>query len=449
MRNSPDCDTISRLDPLLVSLHSLSNLIFIVYSWPSTHIRNVRAVPGKKLNSVAPDFLPELEKIDRMIEGEQFAACLHHVQLLREHPENSERQCLLSYETMLLRATGQIEEAQVVATYFLEKFPSNQAALAESVILAAMKQDFSAAMTFLQRAYAEAKGSWSWRTFHATQMLVDAYLHEGQWLPARALLQFLLVVDRQNQKISQTVSEFLRSPSVPLLLKEDPRFPQPQDNHPWANQFGQALGPMMFGDWLTAEKNLTALVSEITDAPEIWRSLATLRGWLGDNQGCIEALRKYASFDIPQEDAVEAEATAMLLSENHLGDLTAVLSVTWTVKDVERLQEAILSNSHIKSIPFDPSALAHEDSPPPKTVCMIFDKPALESVEGISAQSMPLMLGQLFLFGRQTDRDARLELVGITAAELPQIKAMFKDIAGEWLDGEEKTAEVDYHVGHR
>jgi tetratricopeptide (TPR) repeat protein len=394
---------------------------------------------GKKIKFCCPDFLGELEKIDRMMEGEQHVACLQHIERLRQQPANSERQCLLAYQAMLLRATGQLEAAHTITAAFLEKYPANQAALAESAIQATMKNDYASAMNFLQHAFGETKGSWSWRIYQAAEMLVEAYFNQGRWVPARALLQFLHIVQKENRNVSQMLTDLLRSPSVPLLLKEDPKFPQPPENAPWANQFSQAISPMMYGDWRTTEANLAALVSDVSDSPAIWRSLATVRGWLGDSSGSIEALRKFDSFDIPLEDAAEAEATAMLLSDSPLGDAVPVVNVVWTVNDVEPLQEALLSDSRIQPIRFDPTALSSEDTPPPKAVCMIFDRPVVESIEGLTAQSMPILIGQLFLFGRQTDRDARLELIGVTAAEIPQIKTILNELVGQWLQNEETS----------
>ena len=118
------------------------------------------------------------------------------------------------------------------------------------------------------------------------------------------------------------------------------------------------------------------------------------------------------------------------------------MNVVWTVDDVERLQEAFLSDPRIAQIPFDPASFVDEDSPPPKAVYMVFDRPAVESADGASAQSMPNYLGQLFLFGRQTDRDARLEIPNVTAPELSQIKTILNELAGQWLQGQEKTEEI-------
>ena len=82
-----------------------------------------------------------------------------------------------------------------------------------------------------------------------------------------------------------------------------------------------------------------------------------MRGWLADNAGCIDALRKYAALRAREqdglEDAVEAEATAMFLSNDPLGDQIEVFKVVWTIKDVERLQEALLSSPRWQAIPFE------------------------------------------------------------------------------------------------
>ena len=398
---------------------------------------------GKKIKFCCSDFLTELEKIDRMVEGEQYAACLQHIELLRRQTENKDRQCLLAYQTMLLRATGQLEAAELLVAYFLEKYPSNQAALAESAILSALKRDDASAVDALQRAFAEAKGSWSWRIYQAAEMLADAFLRQGRWPPARAILQFLLVVQRENRDVSQMLTDVLRSADVPLLLKEDPRFAQPPKDAPWASRFTDAMRPMMYGDWRTTEQNLSALAGEAGDFPEIWRALATVRAWLNDYSGAVEALHKFASFDVARDDAVEAEATAMLLSEDQLGDAVPILEASWTVNDAERLHEAMLSDVRVMSLPPDmANYYGEEGSPPPKSAYMIFDRPAVEATDGVGLASMPVFIAHLVLFGKQTDREARLQLVGTVASQLPNIKAVFSESFGQWLTGEEKTEEL-------
>ena len=129
-------------------------------------------------------------------------------------------------------------------------------------------------MNFFQRAFAEAKGSWSWRTYQAAEILVEAFFNQGRWLPARALLQFLLIVQRENRNLSQMLTDLLRSPNCRCCLRRirdfrnRPRMPLGPIDFP-------RHMPMMYGDWRTTEGNLSALVAEVPDFPAIWRSLAT------------------------------------------------------------------------------------------------------------------------------------------------------------------------------
>jgi hypothetical protein len=397
---------------------------------------------GKKIKFCCPDFAPELDKIGRMLEGEQFTACLKHIESLRETPANSDRECLLAYQVMLLRATGRIEEGQALAEYFLQKHPENQAALSELSMLAVTQENEKAAMQYLQQSVSLAKGVLAWQTIYATESLAEYYFEHGRWIPARALLKFVLSINKQNQHASAMLIDLMNSAQVPLLLKEDPPLGTPAKETPWASRYLKAINPMASGDWIASEKNLADLAAELPDVPEIWRALATIRGWLGDLSGCADALKKYASLDVLLDDSVDAEATAMLLSEYPLGDDMPVLNVSWTVKDVDRLQEALLSDPNVKPIKFDPAMLSDENSPPPKAIWMLFDRPNSETSENLTAQTMPKFIGQLFLYGRQTDHEARLEILGIVASELDQVRAAFKKSVAQWLEDDEKSEEM-------
>ena len=110
------------------------------------------------------------------------------------------------------------------------------------------------------------------------------------------------------------VTDLLRSPGVPLLLKEDPDFRNRPRMRPGQIDFLRPSVPMMFGDWRTTESNLAALSLRSARCRPIFGGVWPLSavGW-AITPDAIEALHKYASFDIPLEDAVEAEATAMLI----------------------------------------------------------------------------------------------------------------------------------------
>ena len=82
---------------------------------------------GKKIKFCCPDFLPELEKIDRMIEGEQFIACIQHIDQLEQ--KGQYRACLMAIKSELLRVTNQLDRSPAYVADFVERFPQNSGGL--------------------------------------------------------------------------------------------------------------------------------------------------------------------------------------------------------------------------------------------------------------------------------------------------------------------------------
>jgi hypothetical protein len=238
----------------------------------------------------------------------------------------------------------------------------------------------------------------------------------------------------KDESLLQIIMEFYKSDSVPLLLKDGGPFPTAPADAPWRQRFEAAVESHKYGDWETMLSKLAALAKEVPNSPVIWKMLARTRGALGDNAGCIAALRKEVAVDSSMEETVESEARAMFLAENPLGDSVEVMQANWTVKDADRMNEALLSEPRLRPVPFNPADLATEDSPPPKAVFMLLDRPLVESADGLTFEAIPSFLGQVLLFGKQTDRDARLELTGLLATELPAVKTLLATVGGEWLD---------------
>jgi hypothetical protein len=394
---------------------------------------------GKKIKFCCGDFLPELQKIDRMVEGEQFLACLKHIDHLREQEPGRDRPCLLATQCSLLRATEQDEAAAKIAAYFLEKHPNNQVALAELAMLAA-ETDARKALGLIQQAIRAAAGSLSSRTYQAAGLTAGALLHEGFPLPARALLQLQFDLVEQDQRVAEVLTALSQAADIPLLLRDDqPVVPCPRGVS-WESRFDETLQTIALADWQSAAEKLAALAADVPDEPTVWRNLATLRGWLADNAGATDALRKYAVLRAREadglDDAVEAEAEAMFLSDDPLGDRLEMCKLVWTVADVDRAQEAFLSSPRMKTAGFNPAQFSDGQTPPPKAAYMLLDRPMPETAEGLSIESMPRLLGQALLFGRQTDREARLEVMGVAGDELQTVTSVVNEAAGDAVEPE-------------
>jgi len=391
------------------------------------------------------DFLPELQKIDRMVEGEQYLACLKYLDdLLEKKPD---RACLLAIKCNLLRATDQLESARQTATFFSEKHPDNQVALAELAMLA---PDARAALDYMLRAMKAAQGNVSGRTYQALGLTAGAMLQAGFPLSAHALLQLQLDLVEDDNRPAQLLVGLNRAGDVPLLLRDPMPLVPCSDDAPWKDRFHEAMQAIMTADWRAGEERLSALSAEAPDESVVWHNLAVVRGWLADNDGAIEALRRYAALRAAEsdglDDAVEAEAAAMFLADDPLGDRLEVYTIEWTVRDAERAGELSASSPRFRAVSFDPAQFSDGQTPPPRAAYMLLDRPAVAEAEGLTLDSMPRLLGQALLFGRQTDRQAYLDILGVDGNDLSAVKTLMSEALGESIAPQPAEPTVVGHV---
>ena len=401
---------------------------------------------GNKIKFCCPELLGELQKIERMLEGEQYLACLRHIEHLEKtHPDKA---CLLANKILLLRILDNVDEARTTAATFLEKHPENPIARAESAILAAVSGDSRRAMDLILGAVAASKGQMHGRVYNAMSALSRVLAAGGEFLAARAMATLQLNIQEQDRRPMALLVDLHASPSVPLLLKDERILRSCPDHVPWKAEFDEASSLALQARWAEAAERLAKLAERVDAEPVIWRNLATIRGWLADTPGCVQALRKLATLDVPLEDAVEAEALALLLCDDPLGDQVDVLTLRYPVDDVEQLEAALLSAPQTVQMRADPASLADDDTPPPKGVFLLFDRESPRPFGGAfscptdgkatesTAETTPRMLCQALLYGKQTDRQAELEVIDVVAYQLDHVKALLAEVAGDPLGGE-------------
>ena len=385
---------------------------------------------GKKIKFCCSELVTELEKIQRMLEGEQRAGCLEHIESLEaKYPE---RACLMSIKAMLQAQLGQDEKAQATLATFREKYPDNPVALAEQATLKASTEGGIAAIGVLQDALEKCAEQVPAQVYDAIGLLVQVLIADGQLIAGRAHLVLQLGIGgTQDKQPLELLMRLNGSPSVPLLAKQDLPLSPPPDDVLWKSSFTTALEPAMRGAWRLAADQLTALAAKVGDWPAIWHNIAVLRTWLADTPRAIEAWRKYAAQPIGSDDAVEAEAMAQSLDPDAV-DLVDVLSIEFGVGDPEVLQARLAAHERAASMPIDLTRIGSEDQPPPKTAYWLLNRPAPKSGREITPQEIPQVVGQAFVYGKQTDRDARLELATYRT-QLAEAKAALAEICGDAL----------------
>ncbi len=381
---------------------------------------------GKKIKFCCPDLLKDHQKLEGMIQGGQLQAALNHLDRLEE--KNPGRACLMAQRSTLLYLMDRFEEAQAAAARFVEKHPSNPLALAETAIVTAIEQGGRAAIPWLQRTMEAVDAIVPVRVWEMLLIVGQGLLREGEFLAARAVLRHALMLQSDAHHIADLLGQMLQSEKLPVWFKVEAFSHQCPEHAPWKAKFDEAVQAAVRGRWSVAERLFLSLAAQADKQPLVWRNVAAIRGWLADREGCIKALQKYSRLDVPLEDAVEAAANAMFLSDDALGDQVERSSLTYPIVDVEQFQTVVASCRQFHPLALDPTTFADGDAPPPRAVYMLLDANPPSDDSPIESADLPLPLCQVAYFGKETDREARLQLFPVLAIEEPFIERLLHQL---------------------
>ena len=390
------------------------------------------------------DILGDLDDLAEAINGGQRAAVLSRVNRLLE--TNGSRACLLALKGTVQMQVGDFSGLAETAEEFLKAFPENSVALGLSAVVAATTADSDTAIDRLQGALAGVGETMHEIVYEAIGIVGHLLLQQGAVLAAQGhmILQTSLTASDDTRPF-ETLVRLHASPEVPLLIKQNIALVDPPEDAAWKEKCEAALMSANRGAWVVAITELSALAEDSPQEPTLWKNIAVLQGRLGRDQDAAEAWRKYASCDaVPADDAVDAQAMAQLLSASD-GETIHEVNQTYPITDAERAMERLLSENHASNMPVDLNQLAKEGAPPPKGAFWLLDRPMPASGTDLKLEDVPKVLGEMYLYGKETDRDARLEFIVEQTADFETKTSALKEMLGEFggpVEKEEPIGEV-------
>jgi tetratricopeptide (TPR) repeat protein len=369
---------------------------------------------GRKIKFCCADLAGELDRVLRMLGGEQYVACLDALdRCLVKHPG---RACLMSLRAGLLRDLGQGSVSDAAAEEFLALHPDNYVACGLAAAVAAKRGETRTAVELSQRAIASLRREDAASEQIALITLIETSQHlvgEGDFAASLALMGWVLRTFPESEDALRALERILAAPGLSLLDRAEWELPRAQGDALWQVEFDAAVERANRGLAWSAEEALTALAERAPDAPEVWKALAILRRRLVDYAGSAEAWRRFAKLAASGDDAVEAVAVAQWIDPRaREADLDQV-HVKVDVTDAERAEELMASDRRFARYD-DPASppVGADDEPMPRSVWRILDRPLLRAGERMSIDNASRPLGSMFLFGKQTRRPARIELQG-------------------------------------
>lgn len=380
------------------------------------------------------DIASELDKIFHSIQANQRVAALE--QINRLVAAKGERDCLMVTKASVLMQLGQIDKSREIVETMLERQPENPLVLGQAALLALEEQDVDEAVVLLQNALNQVEESVPGLLVDVIR-LVGISLHmSGRFPAARThLAMYQRTVGKEDQQVMSLLVRSYSSPQIPLLLKEDyPLVPAPEGAE-WASELDDIRAIADQGRFRSAIERLRELEAKFSAEPVIRRNIAVLENRLGDTPAIVDAWRTYARTPgVDLEDAIEAEAIAQLLDDDPDRDYVEEVVVSIDIDDVSKVMETLTANPLFDFVP-NSDQMRSEDGPPPKAIFHMLDKPIPMEDAALSLDTVPTIEADVYVFGRETDRSARLVVQILKdeqfEARLDKLRSELGELLGE------------------
>ena len=395
---------------------------------------------GKKIKHCAcRDIAGELEKIVRAIEGNQRVAALDRIN--RALATKAHRPCLLALKSLTLLGMNEMQGLEDTVTTFVKVAADNPLAQGLAALLEVRKNRVSEAVDRLQTALSLVTDTFPGELYDIIAAVAEGLVKEQQYLAARGHLLFRAMLGGKNEDAARPLMQVNGASGVAPLLKRDLLYEGCPENATWKSRFNAAMRNSLRGAWKKSLEEYEKLDREFPGHAAILKNIAIARSYLG-HPGTVDAWRAYARCEaVPFDSAVEAEATAQLLDYNKNQKTIGFVQLTINVTDAKALSEQLLSSKYVVSHKAEETRWRSEDSPRPKFVFTLIDRPMPASGEELTLEDVPRILCQALLFGRETDREPRLELNLPKNDAYQQSRAKLAEIGGELITSDE-TEEI-------
>ncbi len=387
---------------------------------------------GKKLKFCCADVAGEIERIHRMIEGDQPRAALRHTeQALASHPKKAS---LLDLRATLEMLLGDLEAAKSTVDQFVKAHPDSPNAFACQAMLLAETQKPREAVRSLQKALALTDQDMPQRVFEAIGAVGQSLLVAGHVVAAQAHLWLhAAIAPPDDERSRQLLVSLNHYSGLPLLLRDQLVFRRWPADVSWRAEAEKASRLTDTGKWQQAVEIIDQLGHQHGAHPALLYNRALLGGWLADDRALVAGLHAYAQMEVSQDDAVEAEAIAQLLDPDLKEERIDSVLQTYEIKDLDTLVAALSSDRRASSFKMDPAAFGQSDQPRPRHTFVLLDKRLPESGINTTRADVPRLTGVLAIYGRQTDRPERIELTIDRGPEFDATVAALREIGGEAL----------------
>ncbi len=397
---------------------------------------------GKKIKHCeCRDIAGELEKIGKALDGGQRVAALDRINRVLATKAN--RPCLLALKANTLMQMNELQSFEDTVTTFVKVAPQNSLAHCFASILESRKHRLRESLDAMQSLFECVEDNYPGEAILAMAQLTDLLVRSNEFLSARAHAAILNLFAPDEEVAQNAIMTLSSMSEMPLVLKTDRALMVCPEGASWRSRFDSALADGNRLRWRKSLGKFEKLNEEFPQTPAILWNIALLRSLLALSHQA-EAWRAFARCPgAEQEQAIDAETVAQLL--RYRDELPEIALMKWTaeVTDANELIGRLLSTPGVVSMPIDPRMQGRENEPPPKGIYQLLDRPVLADDVEVTHENVPQRIATLMLFGRETDRPARLDAVLVKSDAYDSTVAKLNEIGGNLFTGDRREEVVD------
>lgn len=385
---------------------------------------------GKKIKFCCSELMGDLEQLDRLTEGQQYAAALSEVEKLAQRYPG--RACLMAHRTRLQLATKQFPAAAAGSDEFLKACPDNPVALGLAAVTEAIAGRMQEGMALFDqardRAHAQAREAGGGDVPHdlvrTAQTLVQAASQTGHPGCAQGIVEWLIDESLGTEEERQVLASIVGAGGVPPALRTKMSFEPASSDSPYRFEFEAALkaaADWRLGKALSTFRSLKTVAGE---SPELFTNIAILCEMLCRPYEASEAWLAVARLrSAKPDDAIEATGRAIAMETEADPDRSPVVTITSIIAPlptsggdaagggIDLLEDKLRHDGRFDVSTFDRSAWVSRGAAPPHSVWRVY-APASAGQPG--GEQPDRLLASLMIFGRQTDREPEAVLQGFT-----------------------------------
>ena len=389
---------------------------------------------GKKIKFCkCKESVAELDQVATMIEGGQIVPALDRLaKILEEHPDAA---WALAIRGRLLLDLREYESLSENADRFIRLQPSNPLALTQRAAARIFQGDVEGATASILEALTESGRDVDAFVLDVASVLAYSLAQRGVFLTARDYASLAMMASgyEGGQAAISVLRQLNTAPTINQLIKSIPEPIERPADASWAERFDEAATLLSSNKVNLAETKFQSLQRSASREPAVLSGLLTCAIWRGDVAAQSDLLKQLSECDsLEFEQRVRFRALSALVAEETPEISVPVLKLEAEIQNIEEIEMSMMAGARFVSLPADLVSGMREgdDDVPPRSGFQVIDRDKPESTDQLPpVDQIPEAIAIVFLYGKQTDREARIEVHDVRRDNLEEVRAQLDSVA--------------------